>query len=126
MIRALRIGTPILVIALALAMFSVTPALAAKGGNGGHNTPSNVGLIVSPNPVQAGGHQYTVTGSGFTANQIVYFMDWCWGASNTLVGGDGTFSLTLTSGFPGTCKFNAYQGTGSQLVLKATTTYTVQ
>ena len=123
MIRALRLGIPILVIALAVAMLSVSPALAAKGAKS--NPPALVpaSLAVSPNPVVAGGAAYAVTGSWFIANQIVYFMDTCLGASNTLVGSGGTFLVTLTSGSPGACQFDAYQYSGRKLVLMATVTY---
>jgi hypothetical protein len=76
----------ILLVLAAVAAFSVTPALAAKGGNGGGNgggsgharsTGDAGSCSVTPDPV-AVGDDYTVVGSGLEAGLLinVFVEDW--------------------------------------------------
>ena len=112
MIRALRIGIPVLVIALALAMFSVTPALAAKGGNGrGPNNPptSTARCSVAPNPVAQWALD-TISGSGFTPNaSLGYFIT---GSGGTAMG----FAVTDSTGSFSTISQGVWLGTNTVTV----------
>ena len=91
MIRALRLGIPILIIILAVTMFSVSPVLAAQGGHH-HPPPGCVPLTVSPNPVPL--HTtFTISGCGYSGPVLVgisgYF-DFVW----LIPDSSGTFSIT--------------------------------
>ena len=129
MIRALRLGIPILVIALAVAMFSVSPALAAKGGNGkGPNSSStSTPLTVSPNPAPYGTNTFVISGSGFKAGQ----MDWltiggliC--CSMVTMDSAGAFSYTYNRLLdPGTYDVYLFDTSTNSWTLLAATKFTV-
>ena len=116
------------IIALVASASVAGPALAGKPSNAsqhGGKTGPTATLVVSPNPVQAWGAAYTVTGSGFVANQWVYFSTTCSGSFNRAADGNGALSFTRVSQWPGTCKYDAYQYDGRRFTLMATVSFEV-
>jgi len=85
-------------------------------------------LAAVPNPVVAYGGTYSITGSGFTPNQMVSisFADpGCCGTFNILSDGSGNLFFNMRSRFPGTYNFEAYQQENRRLVLKAAISFSV-
>ncbi len=107
-----------LVVSLAVA---VTPASADKPGP----TSTSASLTVLPNPVLAYGRIYYVLGSGFQPDEWVYFSTTCAGSFNRYADSSGKVLMARTSGYPGTCRYDAYQYSGHQLGLMATRTFSV-
>jgi hypothetical protein len=103
--------------------------LAAKGGNGG-GKPSGTSatLVVTPDPVIAGGAVYTVTGSGYPPGQLVPIAlgnPGCCVSFNVLADSAGNIRFERATGFPGTYSIKAYK-VGRKVTLLAQTTFVVQ
>jgi hypothetical protein len=104
--------------------------LAAKGGNGGGGKPSGTSatLVVTPDPVAAGGAVYTVTGSGYPPGQLVPIAlgnPGCCVSFNVLADSAGNIRFERTTGFAGTYSIKAYK-VGRKVTLFAQTTFVVQ
>ncbi len=99
-----------------------------KGGNDGNGGGSSAVLIVSPNPVAAFG-EYVVSGSGFSANDLVsvgirHADATYW--STVTTDGNGAFSFTRTAQGPGDVVHEAYQQKNKRSwEMKASVTLTV-
>ena len=132
--RLLAIVAVVVILGAALAAGT---ALAAKGGvkgkpngNGGNggNGGSYATLTVSPNPVAAFG-EYVVSGSGFSANDLVsvgirHTDATYWTTVTT--DGNGAFSFTRTAQGPGDVVHEAYQQKNKRSwEMKASITLTV-
>jgi hypothetical protein len=121
-------------VGLAAVLISAVVAVdadAARGARGGgRDSGGTATLTVSPDPVLAG-TQYTVTGSGFSANAPIYFNvsdpSCCyfftiWSDAN----GGVTFDF-LRAGNPGTYQIDASErGNNGKLSLKGSVTFGVQ
>ena len=120
-------------ILLAVAALSVTPSLAAKGGNGkapkSGPAPSSMSLSVSPNPVDAGVNTaVTFRGSGFGANEDVWVtiggVACCGG---TTADSSGSFAYTTYVELdPGTHTASALVRQGSSWVWAVNSTFSAQ
>lgn len=104
-------------------------ALGAKGGAGGGGSRSPAALVVTPNPVDAYGADYSVTGSGFkpnTAVNIVISMPTCCAFFTVTADAEGDVWFVYSTGAPGTYQIDANQRlNGRKLTLMATTTFEV-
>ncbi len=120
-------GRLLVTLVVAAALFlavAASPALAGKPGGGGGKpggSATSGSLVVTPNPVPAWGATYNVSGSGFKAGSWVAFSTTCAGSFNRWPDANGNVSFTRTSGYPGTCRYDAFQG-GS---LRATVTFSI-
>jgi len=101
-------------------------ALAARGGNHAAATRTAT-LTVSPNPVALGATGVVISGSGFPANRYVYINTGFLPQPAAMADGSGSFSVTYSHTFnmPETAWMYAYVYKGNNLVLRATTSYTV-
>ena len=132
-----RIFAIVAIVVLLGAALGAGTALAAKGGvkgkpngNGGNggNGGSYATLTVSPNPVAAFGG-YVVSGSGFSANELVsvgirHADATYW--STVTTDGNGAFSFTRTAKGPGDVVHEAYQQKNKRSwEMKASVTLTV-
>ena len=127
MIRALRLGIPVLAIALAVAMFGVTPALAAKGGN--HHPPGTAPFLTVSSNLIASGSSYTVEGFGFTPNaqvNLVYYAPDCCLGSPKIADVNGHIMETRTAELPGTYKIVAMQFDGRSWTQVASISFDVK
>ncbi len=125
--RNLRIAALILAVAL-LAAMATTPALAAKGGNGGGNDAPAATLTVSPDPVSAWGGVYAVNGSGFKPDKVVSINTadpGCCLAFDVWADSSGNVSFSRMAAAPGTYRIEAYQRSGRKLVLMGTVNFRV-
>lgn len=91
------------------------PVLAARGdrGGGGGGKPggTTATLVVTPNPVAAGGATYTVTGTGYPAGKLVAVAlgnPGCCVAFNVAADATGKINFQRTTGFPGTYTLKTY------------------
>ena len=124
-------GRTFLVLISVLVGLLVVPSVAlagpAKGKGGGGKTPPAT-LIVSPDPVAAGGANYTVTGDGFNPGQIVYINEsrpYCCSAYNILADDNGHIEFTRPSGFAGTYTITALQKKKRRFVTMAEVSFEV-
>jgi hypothetical protein len=105
------------------------PALALQSAQGAPKG-SSTGARLQFNPTTGVmGQQYTVTGSGFSANRWVsvgaHFSDTTWWASGQ-TDGQGRFSFTLTATSAGQIYHEAKEmGSNGRLRLKTSATFTV-
>lgn len=112
-----------------------TSAFAAKGGNTSHQGGQGGGgkvaasLVVAPDPVDAYGVNYVVTGSGFKAStpvNIVLSMPSCCAFFTVSADASGDVYFTYTTGAPGTYEVDAYQRlNGKKLTLVGSSTFSV-
>ena len=120
MIRALRVGIPILVIALAVMSFSASPALAGKTGR--------ATLTLSPNPAPPYDY-FQAAGCGYVADKMVNITidrsDWL---EFFPVGMpvNGCILFSEFTGSPGTYKVNAYQAIRHIQILMASASLQVE
>lgn len=85
-------------------------------------------MVVTPDPVAAGGATYTVAGSGFTPNSIVYINEarpGCCLAYNVWADGAGRIEFTNSTGFAGTYTIKAMQKKKRRTVTMAEVTFEV-
>lgn len=99
------------------------------GGGGGNKTEqTSASLSVSPSSVSSGDYYY-ISGSGFKANEQVFLAfhePFCCASRSTWADSDGKISnLPRQAGASGTYTINAYQYSGSKLVLMATVSFVV-
>jgi len=109
-------------------------AMAAKGGNpgkpgGGGASKTTATLVVTPEPVEAYGNQYSVTGSGFkpsTPVNIVLSMPSCCAFFTVTADASGDIWFVHTTGASGTYQIDAHQRlNGRKLTMVGTTTFAV-
>lgn len=99
------------------------------GGNmgGGGKTPPAV-MVVTPDPADAYGGSYTITGSGFKAGQWVHMTEaspYCCSAHNVMADGSGSITYTRTTGYPGTYTITARQLDGRKYKVMAEVSFDV-
>ncbi len=125
---------PILVILVAVAMLSVAPAMAAKGGNGHDNgrggKSGEATLTVEPsNPFEAWGQEYVVRGQGFspdTAVTITMADPGCCMGFRVWTDSEGELTFSRATGSPGTYTVDAYESKGRKYVHMATVSFVVE
>lgn len=88
-------------------------ALAARGGGGGGGKPprTTTTLVVTPNPAAAGGAVFTVTGSGYGADNMVAVAlanPGCCVSWNVLADSGGNISFQGVTNLPGTYYVRTY------------------
>jgi hypothetical protein len=114
-----RVRVPIFALAIAVLAVPATPGYAAgkHGGGSGSTTPHGT-CSVAPNPV--GVYQpYTVSGSGYTANELLEL--WIKNSAGTQVlfppvDGSGTFAISSLSDYTGPTTVIVYDHTTRSLV----------
>lgn len=133
-IRRRQVRLALVVVMIATLAFPVATALAARGGNGNRGGGGGGGkgptatLHVTPDPVAAGGATYTVTGSGFTPDSIVYINEsrpGCCLAFNVWADGGGRIEFTRSTGFAGTYTIKAMQKKKRRTVTMAEVSFEV-
>ena len=120
----------VLVLALAIAAVSATPAFAARGGGKpGGGVTSSATLTVSPNPVPAYS-TYHISGCGYALGVTVLLNmvqgDGAIAATGAVPGSDGCIGIDWNTNAPGTYTLKAYQQPwGAKPNLVASTTFAV-
>ena len=100
---------------------------AGGGGHGGKGGSYSATLVVSPNPVAAGGATFSVTGSGFPHDGMVGISianPGCCLAFNVAANSSGAISFSYTTGSAGSYVLKAYKYGTTTII--AQTTFTVQ
>lgn len=130
---------PLAVIVAGLVAFSVVGGadaarggLHGKGGSGGgggdKTTSTSASLTVSPSSVSSGDYYY-ISGAGYQPNAQVFLSfhePFCCASRSTWSDANGKISnLPRQTGASGTYTINAYQYSGSKLVLMATVSFVV-
>jgi hypothetical protein len=115
---------------IATLVFGTALAGRPSGGGGGHGGKGgsySATLVVTPNPVPAGGAMFSVTGSGFPQSGMVGISianPGCCLAFNVAADSSGSISFSYTTGSAGSYVIKAYKYGTTTIV--AQTTFTVQ
>lgn len=134
---AVPLGLAALLVSVLAIGFGSTSIDAARGGNGngkanghGNGGSSAASMWVEGNPFAAWGEEeYVVQGTGFHPDEPVYLSlatPGCCAGDITVADGDGNFTMTRTTGAPGTYEIKASQFSGKgKLTFMAAVTFIV-
>ena len=119
---AVPVGIAVVLVSVMAIGFGSTSIDAAPGGNGqgkgngnghGNGGSSTASMSVDGNPFAAWGEEdYVVHGTGFHPDEPVYLSlatPGCCSGDITVADGDGNFTMTRTTGAPGTYEIKASQ-----------------
>ena len=134
---AVPVGIAVVLVSVMAIGFGSTSIDAAPGGNGqgkgnghGKGGSSTASMSVDGNPFAAWGEEdYVVHGTGFHPDEPVYLSlatPGCCAGDITVADGDGNFTMTRTTGAPGTYEIKASQFSGKgKLSFMASVTFSV-
>ncbi len=134
---AVPVGIAVVLVSVMAISFGSTGIDAAPGGNGqgkgnghGNGRSSAASMWVDGNPFAAWGEEdYVVHGTGFHPDEPVYLSlatPGCCAGDITVADGDGNFTMTRTTGAPGTYEIKASQFSGKgKLTFMAAVTFNV-